>query len=87
MLCLRLLGAGALALITTMPVLAQGIACSHPQRTMLETLVKEPSRTWRSWFPRRKRWKTGSRPSSAPTGALQAAIGRRGHAAGVCLVL
>ncbi len=36
MLCFRLLGAGALALITTMPGLAQGIACSDPQRPMLE---------------------------------------------------
>ena len=37
MRCLRLLGAGAFALlIMNKPVLAQGIACSDPQRPMLE---------------------------------------------------
>jgi hypothetical protein len=37
MRCFRLWGAGAIALlIMTMPVLAQGIACSDPQRPMLE---------------------------------------------------
>jgi hypothetical protein len=37
MRCFRLLGAGAVALlIMTMPILAQGIACSDPQRPMLE---------------------------------------------------
>jgi len=37
MRCFRLLGAGAIALlIMNKPVLAQGIACSDPQRPMLE---------------------------------------------------
>ncbi len=36
MLVFRLLGAGAFALITTMPVPAQRIDCSDPQKPMLE---------------------------------------------------